>query len=124
MKKVIGLWLALCLLLCGVSAYAQEVDKRQITGVYLCTGKLFYCDTPTNRMVIKSVKPVSSSPEAEQAAQEAEYLEISIAPEGLRMKDGSKITPEYLNMYVDSDVSFVLTKSADGFLAIPFLRFI
>ena len=123
MKRITGIVLALCLAFCGVSVYAQEIDKRQITGIYLCTGKLFYCDTPTNRVVIKSVKPVVASPGAEQAAQEAEYLEISIAPEGLRMNDGSIITPEYMNVYTDSNVRFVLTKSADGFLAIPFLRF-
>ena len=75
-------------------------------------------------MVLKSIVPVVESSDAKQTAKEAEYLEISVAPDGLRMSDGSVITVEWLNAYADSDVRFVLTKSADGFLAIPFLRFI
>lgn len=123
MKKIIAIFAVLCIMLTGVSVFAKQPADKMIVGVYACSGKLFYCDSPTNRVVITSVAPQLDSPEAAQAAKEAEYLEISVAPDGLRMKDGSAIAISDLNIYADSDVWFIIAKSADGNLSIPYLCF-
>lgn len=123
MKRFAAIIAALCIVLAGVSVYAEQSVDKLIVGVYACSGKLFYCDSPTNRVVIKSVAPQLSSPEAAQVAREAEYLEISVAADGLRMNDGSPIAIGDLNTYADSDVWFIIAKSADGNLSIPYLCF-
>ena len=123
MKKIIAIIAALCIMLTGVSVFAEQSADKLIVGVYACSGKLFYCDSPTSRVVIKSVTPQLASPEAAQTAREAEYLEISIASDGLRMNDGSAIAIGDLNAYADSDVWFIIAKSADGNLSIPYLCF-
>lgn len=122
-KRLILIVAAICILLSGFSAYAEEAANRQTIGIWAFNGKLFYCDSPTNRVVIKSVTPAVPSVETAKIAREAEYLEISVAPDGLRMKDGSVIGINDLNSYADSNVWFVMTKSADGYLAIPYLCF-
>ncbi len=123
MKRLVMIITAVCIALSGFCVYAENAADKQTIGTWVFSGKLFYCDTPTNRVVLKSVAPVLPSIETAQLAREAEYLEISIAPGGLRMNDGSLIGVEDLNSYVDSNVWFVMTKAADGCLAIPYLRF-
>lgn len=123
MKKIIAIIAVICIMLTGIAVFAEQPADKLIVGVYACSGKLFYCDSPTNRVVIKSVAPQLASPEAAQVAREAEYLEISVAPEGMRMKDGSAITISDLNTYADSDIWFIIAKSADGNLSIPYLCF-
>lgn len=122
MKKLTAVLIVLCIVFSCVGVFADDTG-RLITDVYAMTGKLFYCDYPTNRVVIKSVVPAISSPGGANIAREAEYLEISVAPEGLRMNDGTAVKVEDLNVYTDSDVWFVMIKSADGNLSIPYLRF-
>ena len=123
MKRLVIIITVVCVLLSGFCVYADEASDRQTIGTWVMNAKLFYCDTPTNRVVLKSVAPLFPSVETAQLAREAEYLEISVAPDGLRMSDGSAIRVEDLNLYADSNVWFVMTKAADGCLAIPYLRF-
>lgn len=122
-KKLFLIITVLCICLSGFCVYADESADKNAIGVWTFTGKLYYCDSPTDRVVIKSIKPIVSSPDAEQAGNEAEYLEIKISPEGLRMADGTAVMPEDLNTYADSDVWFTLLKLNDGYLTIPYLCF-
>lgn len=122
MKKFIAILIIFCITLSCMGVFAEDTG-RLITEVYTMTGKLFYCDYPTNRVVIKSVAPTVASVPAVNIAREAEYLEINVAPDGLRMNDGTAVKVEDLNIYTDSDVWFVIVKSADGNLSIPYLHF-
>ncbi len=122
-KKLLLIITALCICLSGFSVYADEAENKSVIGIWAYTGKLFYCDTPTDRVVIKDIAPLVSSPEAKQAAGEAEYLEIKVSPQGLRMNDGTAVLPKDLNAYADSDVWFTLVKLGNGYLSIPYLCF-
>ena len=121
--RLILIVVAICILISGFSVYAEGETGRGTIGAWAFMGKLFYCDLPTNRVVIKSVAPVVALPDATAVAKEAEYLEIKVSPDGLRMKDGTATSIEDLNIYVDSNVWFVVTKGADGYLSIPYLSF-
>ncbi len=120
-RRLILIITAISILLSGISVSA-EGDRKTI-GAWAFAGKFFYCDMPTSRVVIKNVAPLVSSPDAQKTAKEAEYLEIKVSPDGLRMNNGSAIAIEDLNTYVDSDVWFVVTKAADGYLSIPYFAF-
>ena len=112
-----------CLALsCGSYVFA-EGETPKITEVYAMTGKLFYCDVPTARVVLTSVAPVTESETANQTAKEAEYIEIRISPDCMRLNDNSVITLDYLNNYIDSNAWFLVAKDIDGNLMIPYFRF-
>lgn len=120
-RRLVLIITAICILLSGISVSA-ETDRKTI-GVWAFAGKLFYCDMPTSRVVIKNVVPLASSADAQKTAKEAEYLEIKVSPDGLRMNDGSSVAIHELNTYVDSNVWFVIQKAADGYLSIPYFAF-
>ncbi len=121
MKKILSLILAALLICSGITVFAE--GDSHIISVAAFKGKLYYCDVPTERVVIKGVAPAFPTPEAAQTAREAEYLEISVAPEGIFMRDGSNLPISYVNDYADGDVWFLLAKTADGNLTIPYLTF-
>ena len=57
MKKIIIVFAAvLTLIFSAVPTYAAE--NGNITGVYALKGKLFYYDTPTNKMVLTGLAPL------------------------------------------------------------------
>ena len=75
MKKIIIVFAAvLMLVFSAVPAYAAE--NGNITGVYALKGKLFYYDTPTNKIVLTGVSPVIQNDAANAAAKAAEYTEL------------------------------------------------
>ncbi len=140
MKKLLILLLILCL--SAIPVFADEVaDTEEITEVsadateapsevgyrivelYAYTGKLYYCDTPTDRVVMRSIVSATSSTSATRIAKEAEYLEISLSPDAIWMSDGAKVDVQQLNSYVDSDVWFIIAKTVDGNLSIPYFSF-
>lgn len=98
-------------------------NDKLITELYAFTGKLYYCDLPTDRVVLKSVTPAWDITPAKAMAKEAEYMEIRISSDGLFMADGTKIQPESLNIYADSDVWVIIARTAEGNLIIPYFQF-
>lgn len=140
MKKLLILLLILCLSVAPVFA-DDIVDTEDITEVaeettdtpeengyrivelYAFTGKLYYCDTPTDRVVIRSIVSANSNSKASKMAKEAEYLEISLSPDAIWMADGTKTDVSHLNSYVDSDVWFIIARTYDGNLTIPYFSF-
>ena len=120
MKKVFSFILASVLVCVMTAALAQD---NQVISVGAFKGTLNYCDTPTQRVVVKGVYPVAPTPESARTAREAEYLEISVAPEGIFFKDGTKLSINYLNDYADSEVWFVIAKTQNGNLTIPYFTF-
>lgn len=120
MKKLISVILTAMLICISTSAFASD---SQIISVGAFRGKLYYCDVPTERVVIKEIAPCFPTAESAQTAREAEYLEISIATEGIFLNNGSRLTADYLNDYADSEVWFVLAKAQNGNLTIPYLVF-
>ena len=111
---------AILLVILSVKTLAQD---NQVISVGAFKGTLNYCDTPTQRVVVKGVYPVAPTPESARTAREAEYLEISVAPEGIFFKDGTKLSINYLNDYADSEVWFVIAKTQNGNLTIPYFTF-
>ena len=111
---------AILLVILSVKTFAQD---NQVISVGAFKGTLNYCDTPTQRVVVKGVYPVAPTPESARTAREAEYLEISVAPEGIFFKDGTKLSINYLNDYADSEVWFVIAKTQNGNLTIPYFTF-
>ena len=111
---------AILLVILSVKTFAQD---NQVISVGAFKGTFNYCDTPTQRVVVKGVYPVAPTPESARTAREAEYLEISVAPEGIFFKDGTKLSINYLNDYADSEVWFVIAKTQNGNLTIPYFTF-
>ena len=111
---------AILLVILSVKTLAQD---NQVISVGAFKGTLNYCDTPTQRVVVKGVYPVAPTPESARTAREAEYLEISVAPEGIFFKDGTRLSINYLNDYADSEVWFVIAKTQNGNLTIPYFTF-
>lgn len=122
MKKLIAIVCAICILISGLSVMAEPVRNDIIVGMYALKGNLYYCDVPTDRVVIKNVTAITQSVDARKVAREAEYLEISVSADGLRAKNGEKLKIDELNSFADGEVWFVIAKMADGFLAIPYLK--
>lgn len=120
MKKIIIVFAAvLTLIFSAVPTYAAE--NGNITGVYALKGKLFYYDTPTNKMVLTGVSPVIQNDEAEAAAKAAEYTELRVITAGMFFKDKNPLSPEWVNNYADREVWFVVSIAADGSLSVPYL---
>lgn len=117
LKRLMGI--ATALLLITSSVYGAELPEQTV-GMYVCTGSLYYFDTPTGRLVLKNVKPVVPSKEAEKAISAAEYVEIPSASEGRFFADGNRADAEWINEYADREVWFVLAVGADGGLSVPY----
>lgn len=117
------------------NAEAEETAETEATGteplanhglineVYAFSGTLYYCDSPTRRVVLRSLAPIFNAGGAKEVAKEAEYLEIKVSPDGIFMADGTKNSVEELNAFADSEVWVVIAKTADGNLEIPYFSF-
>ncbi|MBQ3573723.1 MAG: hypothetical protein IJA16_03910 [Clostridia bacterium] len=99
------------------------INQGLIKEVYALSGTLYYCDTPTERVVLRSLAPTFDTAEARAIAKEAEYLEIKVSPDGIFMADGTKNSVEGLNVFADSEVWVIVVKTADGNLEIPYFSF-
>ena len=99
------------------------INQGLINEVYAFSGTLYYCDTPTGRVVLRSLAPIFDTAGARAVAKEAEYLEIKVSPDGIFMADGTKNSVEGLNVFADSEVWVVIVKTADGNLEIPYFSF-
>ncbi len=132
MKKLIVSVLILCLLMLPV--YADEItttesvnseteDICRIVELYAFTGTLYYCDTPTDRVVLRSVEAASTNPRAKRIAREAEYLEISLSPDAIWLPSGTKGDVQSLNSYVDNNAWFIIARTLNGNLTIPYFSF-
>lgn len=117
LKKLIGIVAAL--LVFTTSVYGAEIPEHTV-GLYVCTGSLYYFDTPTGRIVMKDIKPSASSAEAEAAVSAAEYVEIPTATEGRFFADGSRADAEWINEYADREIWFVLAVGENGGLSVPY----
>lgn len=120
MKKIIIVFAAvLMLVFSAIPAYADE--NGSITGVYPLKGKLFYYDTPTNKIVLTGVSPVIQNEESKAAAKAAEYTELRVITDGMFFKDKNQLSPEWVNNYADREVWFVVSIMADGSISVPYL---
>ena len=146
MKKILCVFLVtMYTFLFGTIAFADEVTETAMTEelteaeeiteaeplinqglikeVYALSGTLYYCDTPTERVVLRSLAPTFDTAEARAIASAAEYLEIKVSPDGIFMADGTKNSVEGLNVFADSEVWVLIVKTADGNLEIPYFSF-
>lgn len=120
MKKIIIVFAAILMLVfSAVPAYAAE--NGNITGVYALKGKLFYYDTPTNKIVLTGVSPVIQNDAANSAAKAAEYTELRVITAGMFFKDKNQLSPEWVNNYADREVWFIVSITADGSISVPYL---
>lgn len=120
MKKIIIVFAAILMLVfSAIPAYADE--NGSITGVYSLKGKLFYYDTPTNKIVLTGVSPVIQNEESKAAAKAAEYTELRVITDGMFFKDKNQLSPEWVNNYADREVWFVVSITADGSISVPYL---
>lgn len=117
LKRLIGI--AAVLLLLTSSVYGAEMPEQTV-GLYVCTGSLYYFDTPTGRLVLRNIKPAAPSAEAEAAAAAAEYVELASASEGRFFADGNRADAEWINEYADREIWFVLAVGANGGLSVPY----
>ena len=100
-----------------------EKNTKLITELYAFNAVLYFCDTPTNRVVLRGITPAQDKESSKAMAKEAENLEIRISPDGLYMSDGTKISLEDLNAYADSEAWLIIARTADGNLIIPYFQF-
>ncbi len=121
MKKLIAVLLMIGIMFGTIPAMAENYDH--FVKVYGYNAKLYYCDYPTGRVVLRELNHTGNNSEANTMARQAEYLEIKIFPSGIKMKDNSSVTIEDLNLYVDSSVYVIVAKKADGNFVIPYLKF-
>ena len=98
-------------------------NQGLITEVYAFSGTLYYCDTPTGRVVLRSLAPIFDTAGARAIASAAEYLEIRVSADGIFMADGTKNSVDGLNAFADSGVWVIIVKTADGNLEIPYFSF-
>jgi len=99
-----------------------EKNTKLITELYAFNAALYFCDTPTNRVVLRGIAPTQEKESSKAMAKEAENLEIRISPDGLYMSDGTKISLEDLNTYADSEAWLIIARTADGNLIIPYFQ--
>lgn len=100
-----------------------EKNTKLITELYAFNASLYFCDTPTNRVVLRGVNPAQENENTKAMAKEAENLEIRISPDGLYMNDGTKLNIEDLNFYADSEVWLIIARTEEGNLIIPYFQF-
>ena len=100
----------------------SEKNTKLITELYAFNAALYFCDTPTNRVVLRGITPAQEKDSPKAMAKEAENLEIRISPDGLYMSDGTKINIEDLNAYADSEAWLIIARTADGNLIIPYFQ--
>lgn len=117
LKRLIGI--AAVLMLLTSSVYGAEAPEQTV-GLYICTGSLYYFDTPTGRLVLKNIRPAAPSAEAEAAAANAEYVELPSAAEGRFFADGNRAAAEWINEYADRELWFVLAVGENGGLSVPY----
>jgi len=99
-----------------------EKNTKLITELYAFNAALYFCDTPTNRVVLRGIAPTQEKESSKAMAKEAENLEIRISSDGLYMSDGTKISLEDLNAYADSQAWLIIARTADGNLIIPYFQ--
>ena len=100
-----------------------DINPTLITAAYALKGTLYYCDTPTRRVVLKSLVPIFDTEGARAIAAAAEYLEIKVSADGIFMADGTRNSVDGLNVYADREVWVVIVEMADGNLEIPYFSF-
>lgn len=121
MKKLIAVFFLIGIMIGSVPTLAESPEH--FVKVYGYNAKLYYCDYPTGRVVLRELNHTGKNLEANNMARQSEYLEVKIFPNGIRMKDNSPVTIEDLNLYVDSSVFVIVAKKADGSFVIPYLKF-
>ncbi len=119
MKKLIAVFLLI--MLYATPTLAENPDH--FVKVYGYNAKLYYCDYPTGRVVLRELNHTGNNSEANSMARQSEYLEVRIAPNRIMSKDNSPVTIEDLNLYVDNSVFVIMAKKADGSFVIPYLKF-
>lgn len=118
MKKII---LCLSLMIAMLLPAAVFAEGGAVSGVYAMKGRLFYYNTPTDKIVITGVKPVAESEEAKEAAKSVEYNEVRVVTSGMFFKDQNHLAPEWVNNYADREVWFVVSMTEDGGISVPYL---
>lgn len=135
-------------ILCGVlSATALMFTfsvsaSAAVDGICPMTGKLYYFDTPTGRIVLKDVKPVTVSDmnadknntktkeeekntiDFNEAAKTAEYVEIPTAEGGRFFLDGNEAAAEWINNYADREIWFIAAVSDGKVISVPYFKII
>lgn len=146
-KKILCGVLSATALMCTFSVSASAA----VDGICSMTGKLYYFDTPTGRIVLKDVKPVTVSDmnadknknniktkeeekntEAEEkksidfneAAKTAEYVEIPTAEGGRFFLDGNAAASEWINNYADREIWFIAAVSDGKVISVPYFKII
>lgn len=118
MKKII---LCLSLMIAMLLPAAVFAEGGAVSGVYAMKGRLFYYNTPTDKIVITGVKPVAEREEAKEAAKSVEYNEVRVVTSGMFFKDQNHLAPEWVNNYADREVWFVVSMTEDGGISVPYL---
>ena len=126
MKRLIIAALAgVCVLMGAIGVFADEnmvlptnpaeptLDSSYlITEAHVYTANLYYCDHANSKVVLKNVKPMGVlNDQSQRTAAEAEYSEIWISSGDITLTDGTKIKPEAMNHYIDSNLRVVITRS-------------
>lgn len=124
-NKLIYIFLCVALIVSAViPATAFGAENPLIESVCVMKGRLYYCDTSANKVVIKNVTPVSETDKAKEFAKDLEYIETPVSPDALWTKDGVKAGADWLNNYADDEVWFVAVKLNDGNYRILYLKFV
>lgn len=120
-KKLLCAILTAVLLVGTISSYAAETDK--ITDICVLTGRLYYCDWETGKVVLKSVEPISKNDVSQSIARAMEYVEVSLVRDAVYLSDGTKADYDWLNNYADDKVLFIAAKQGNGTVSILHFKF-
>lgn len=113
--------LLMCITTACSSAYAAETGR--ITDICVLTGRLYYCDWNTGRVVMKSVEPLVKNDASWEVAKTMEYLEVPMVRDAIFLSDGTKADYDWLNNYVDDKVIFVAARQENGVVSILHFKF-
>lgn len=123
-KTVISIVLVISLLMSvAFTVSAETENKNLISEIYSFSAKLYYYDTPSGNIVLKSVNPTEKTDDATEVAKKIEYTETRTIKDAVWSASGEKINPDWVNAFVDSSVWGVCVKMTDGSVNILYLKF-
>lgn len=119
MKKCIICLLMVLTLMLPTLVFADAVKKPYFAAF---TADVYYCDHSGAKIVLKNISPVVDNETTKAMATVAEYNELSITKDGLRLSDGTKIELDWINNYADGKVWFVMMSDESDNLFVPYLK--
>lgn len=115
----------LCMVIAALGAFPVYAEKvSEVTAAYMLEGEVYYCNSNTGEIVLKNVKPIAESEEAEEMAKALEYTETRLFDKTIYLGDGTQIGYDWINNYADDKVRVIGIRQDNGNISIIYLKFV